>query len=270
MGRSSATALAIAAALAAAAAVGAASAQPQQGPAWQMDWGEEYCTLFRLPDEGAPFVAGLRSIPGTMKASLFVLAEGRDTLPRGVSAVALAPSGAAFDVSADVEIREGGLRALLLHDLPDEFIDAFAAADEVRLKTGARTERRVPLTEAQAAVAELRRCLSETMREWGIDEAALRSLRHRPSTTNALGLSNDDYPAEALASGSEGRVVVRIAVSSEGRAAGCAPLVSSGSEPLDRASCAAILRGARFSIPLDAEGRPTSAQIVSTVRWTME
>jgi len=38
---------------------------------------------------------------------------------------------------------------------------------------------------------------------------------------------------------------------------------------LDAAACRAILRSARFRVPLDAEGRPTSARIATAITWLL-
>jgi cytochrome c-type biogenesis protein CcmE len=44
----------------------AAAAQQRAAPAWQVDWGDQYCSLIRLPDRETPFIVGARVVPGTV------------------------------------------------------------------------------------------------------------------------------------------------------------------------------------------------------------
>jgi protein TonB len=66
------------------------------------------------------------------------------------------------------------------------------------------------------------------------------------------------YPRAALRDHVQGRVVLRVRVSAEGRATGAEVAVSSGSELLDRAALAA-LANCRFS-PAVQDGRPVPFQ----------
>lgn len=252
-----------------AASTGVAFAQPSLGPAWQVDWGDEYCTLVRLPDQGAPFAIAMRTRPGSFAASMNLIPVQSERHPGEISSVSLEPSDASFEVTRMLERTPDGLRVVALYGLPDEFWDALSGASEVQLKSGTEVRERIALHDARVAVTGLRQCVSAVMREWGLDEASLRALQQRPATTNFYGIGHGDYPESALRQNQEGQVVVRITVSPEGRATDCATLVPSGTDALDSATCRIILRGGEFSIPLDGAGQPTSARIVSTVRWSI-
>ena len=56
----------------------------------------------------------------------------------------------------------------------------------------------------------------------------------------------DDYPAEALRAGEEGRVRVRLAINAAGVPSGCAVAESSGSWSLDNGTCGMMMRHGRF------------------------
>ena len=129
---------------------------------------------------------------------------------------------------------------------------------------------RAPLGRPTEAIAAHRRCLSEVAREWGIDEAALRALQRRPTSTNQFGFHSNDYPAPALRDSNQGRVVARINVNAEGRATECTIVGSSGSRLIDTRTCEVVLRRARFTVPLDSAGRPTSARFVALITWLVE
>lgn len=78
-----------------------------------------------------------------------------------------------------------------------------------------------------------------------------------------------DYPSPALREGREGVTGFRLAVSANGLPTECAITASSGSSDLDAATCANILRRARFRPALDAKGEPTSGSFSSRVRWVI-
>jgi len=254
--------------LAAAAALvepGPAGALPP--PAWQMDRGDQYCTLVRLPTPATPYATAFRIIPGTEGPSI-VLAPGRAAPPpAGITAVALAPSGRAFDVVATTERHARGSLVRVLGGLDEHFWDTLAGATELQLKAGDAVRGRVALPGAAPAVAALRRCISQALRDWGVDEGALAALRERPITTNMFGMSSNDYPPQAIRSSTQGRVVVRVTVGPDGRATDCRTVGPSGSAALDATTCRVVMTRARFRPAIGADGQPTAAPMIGTVLW---
>jgi TonB family protein len=246
----------------------AAPAQPRAAPAWQVDWGRQYCTLVRPPDQAAPFFTAIATIPGSDSASIILIPGPSGSLPPSVTAVALAPGGGSYDVTFAQEDR-GGRRVLALYGLHADFLDALAGATELQLTIDTATRRRIPLTAPRAGITALRRCTTDVAREWGIDDEALRALRQRPVSTNMFGLTSGDYPSAALRHAAEGRVIVRIAVSAEGRATECAPVATSGNAPIDATTCRVVLSRARFRPGLDAAGRPVATLIIWPVVWRL-
>jgi TonB family protein len=253
--------------LAAAAAPQPASAQTAPAPAWQVDWGNQYCTLIRPPDPGTNEIVGLRMLPGAEFSSIVILAPRSTALPDPVDAVTLAPSGQSFDVHARPEDRAHDAHAVVIGSLPRTFWDALAGAQELQIKAGGHVRRRIALPNAAAAVRALRQCASDAFREWGVDEAAWSALQRLPHSTNAMGMTDNDYPTDELDRNGQGQVVVRVTVSAEGRATACAIVATSNTPSMDRATCPAVMSRARFTPALDAQGRPTEAQIVSSVRF---
>ena len=246
----------------------AAAAQPHRAPAWQVDWGDQYCVLIRLPDRATPYVIALRALPGGDYSDLFLVPRGEGHPPARIDSVALAPSGQSFEVhSLDVEARVPG--ASVYGRLPPDFWTAFAGSETLELSHGDRVVSRIHLSESAAAGTALRQCISDAMREWGFDEAAWRALSRHPRALNALGIGDQDYPREAIRQNLQGRVVVRLNISAEGRATACAPVASSHTPVIDAAACNAALRRGRFRPALNAAGEPTAAQYVTTVSFLM-
>jgi TonB family protein len=245
------------------------AAQQRHAPVWQMDWGDQYCSLVRLPDAETPYAVALRALPGLGFSNLLLLARGSQRPPATIDSITLFPSGRSFEVSSNMEVVGDGSRAVSLRALPMTFWEALAGSDRLELRLGSRSVARIHLTQASPAVQALRRCVSDALREWGVDEAAMNALQRRPVSLNALGIDDQDYPREAIRQNIQGRVVVRIDVSAQGRATACAAVASSHTHVIDAAACNAALTRARFRPALDANGLPTAAQIVTTVTFLM-
>ena len=78
----------------------------------------------------------------------------------------------------------------------------------------------------------------------------------------------DDYPPEALLRGEQGPVTVEVAISEEGLVTECKVLVSAGWQ-LDRATCSALKKRARFIPATDDSGKPVASTYQQTIKWTI-
>lgn len=261
------SALATAAALLAlplpAAAQPAGSAAPA-ARAWQVDWGQYYCSAIRGSEPGRRFFTAFVSIPGGTGMSIRLVADGEGGLPERVDNVVLLPGGTAMPVERDRATALPGqpLRLRNLSGLPADFRTRLASASEMQLRSGDRIVARVPLDGIRGALNAQRECISDVAREWGVDEPALASLSRLPDSTNLLGLLPSDYPAEAIRQNAQGRVAVRIAVAPDGRASDCVVVATSGNGDLDATTCRVALSRGRFMPGLDAGGRPVATRSI--------
>lgn len=244
----------------------ALSAQPPAPRPWQVDWGQYYCSMIRQAGENRPYTTAFLSTPGDPDVQIMLAPQDSAALPGGISSVVLLPGNQAFAVTVAAE-RRGSRDVLMMSGLTAAFRDALAAAGELQFRAGDDVVSRVPLDNPQQAVTAHRRCMAELAREWGVDEAALASLRQYPVTTNAFGLTTDDYPSAALRTETQGRVIVRLDVGTNGRVSGCAPVATSGNAELDATTCRLVRQRARFRPAIDAGGRRVAARIVATVVW---
>lgn len=96
--------------------------------------------------------------------------------------------------------------------------------------------------------------------------AARATLRSLPVATN-LPFDSYDYPEAALNLGTQGRAVVQLTVTAEGRVAECVVVHSSGDASLDRRTCQNFRDSGRFSPAIGADGEPTQAGIITSVLW---
>jgi TonB family protein len=247
----------------------APAAAQSRAPVWQMDWGNQYCSLIRLPDRATPYMVAVRALPGHGYSNVLLVARGYHRPPPRIDSILLLPSGRSFDVTTGEEPLGDGTRAISLGRLPVEFWNVLASSNQMELNQGVRTVGQVPLIDAAAAVRALRQCVSDALRQWGVDEAALNAVRRPAVSTNDLGVEPEDYPREAIRQNIQGRVVVRIDVSAEGRATACAAVASSRTRVIDAAVCQAAMTRGRFTPALDANGVPTHSQIITTVTFFM-
>lgn len=258
----------IAFALSAAALASPATAQPR-GPVmtWNVDWGDQFCSLMRMSSDASVPIVGIRTVPGTRSSTIRILRPRNGGLPEGTNRIVLMPSEHSFEVSGELENLRNGQRVLDLSRLPEVFWEALAGANELQMRRGDRVLGRFTLTNSAAAVRALRRCVSDAMREWGIDEAAFARIERLPRSGNQYGLDSVDFPPAALARNAYGRMLIRLTVSLEGRATECRVVATSGDELLDRAGCPSILRFGSFTPAIDVDGRNISATYIAAVLW---
>lgn len=83
-------------------------------------------------------------------------------------------------------------------------------------------------------------------------------------------VTSNDYPARSLRAEEEGRTVVAILVSREGRAQACLIVDSSGFSALDEATCTQVMRRGRFSPATDAAGNPRIGCHADRIAWNLD
>lgn len=242
---------------------------PAPAPAvrpWQVDWGPYFCALIRQPAEGRPYAAAFLTVPGDDATQLLLVPERGAALPRGIDSALLMPQGRSFPIRA-AEQRRGAVQVLSIPGLPYELRGMLEGATELQLRAGPEVRARIPVDQSRAAIAAHRRCTAEIARQWRIDEAGLAALRARPGSTNRLGFRSSDYPDISVADRTQGRVILRITVTTGGRAADCSVVATSGDRYIDDRSCRVVMARARFTPALDAAGRPVAIASVFTVTW---
>jgi TonB family protein len=83
----------------------------------------------------------------------------------------------------------------------------------------------------------------------------------------AMGISDADYPAEALRKGEQGLVRVSYDIAADGMAESCRVIQSSGSASLDEATCEMVTHRARYRPARDADGKPIRSHGIRSMRW---
>jgi TonB family protein len=92
-----------------------------------------------------------------------------------------------------------------------------------------------------------------------------------PTRGDLTGLfSAADYPTDALRREEQGTVTAELAVDKAGRVTHCAVAKSSGSDSLDRTTCAILSKRARFSPATDQGGQAISSSFTQRVTWRLQ
>ena len=242
----------------------APAATPPQ--VWQLDWNDNYCAV----STGDPATAGLAvwMTPGDPSPDLIFIGSPKILPPLDdftKTLVILAPSRGSFSATvSDVADNAQG-RVLRLLRLKESFPADFAASSEVRLEG---MKKGIVTVGSDKAMAALRQCVDDKLKEWGVDAKAYDALR-MPATdpTGRLWNMLSDYPEDALAAHKQGDVIARMDVDGRGRVTNCAVVVSSGTKSLDNATCATALKKGKFTPAIGADGKPTASQRVARMRW---
>jgi len=237
---------------------------------WVVDWGDIRCTLART---GAPVTFILRTVPGSGiweirfdRRELSRLGAGD---PRRLT-FTLLPGGNVLPDRTYIDARTGIGGTLVIYQLSRSLVDEWLpSAQSLRIARNGRTLAEIALPEAAQAVAAMRRCEDEAMREWGMDPVAFDALRLPPAGNAAAVVNDNDYPAAAVRANQSGTVAVRLMVDSGGRITDCTPVVSSGSEVLDSRTCEIYRQRLRLHPAVGADGSPTGSPVVVILRWVL-
>lgn len=81
--------------------------------------------------------------------------------------------------------------------------------------------------------------------------------------------SMDDYPADALCRGEQGRTVATLTVDASGTPTQCAIDQSSGSRSLDAATCSIAIGRVRLEPARDERGRAIAGHYPLHIRWVL-
>jgi periplasmic protein TonB len=99
--------------------------------------------------------------------------------------------------------------------------------------------------------------------------APFANLPPRPFGAIEKRVTNDDYPASALAKKSEGVVKFSLVIGENGRVSDCSIVKSSGDAALDSATCFHIKRRAKFRPATDENGNPIAGKYAGKITWRL-
>ncbi|WDA41751.1 energy transducer TonB [Erythrobacter sp. BLCC-B19] len=235
----------------------------------------KFCAL-RLRDKASGVVFGVMQ-SGRGPVRLRVTPSDRDVM---YAAVTLRAGKTAFAAPLTLE---GTTAHYWATGTAAEVLGPLAKAEVVTVEHDGRLLARFVLDGTREALAKLADCAAQWPDEQlfspvpahparpAIPEPDLAGPFEPWQRPRALGQEHwilpEDYPRASMREDEQGRVVVLVEVSAEGRATSCKVRQSSGFVRLDQATCAAMLIRARFQPATDLIGQPQAATMAFPVNW---
>lgn len=123
-----------------------------------------------------------------------------------------------------------------------------------------------PLSKALAA---LDACTADLVKTWGLDPAQQAALSRRPIPIGGPGhwVQSVDYPTSALADGKSAIIAFRLLVDASGKATSCKIQKATNSPEFIEHTCRVLMKWAKFTPALDAQGAPVPSYYANTVNW---
>lgn len=256
---------------------------------WNAHYENEYCRLSRAFGEGDNIVILMfdRFAPSQ---DFRLLLSGKAMRRSNIGMVATVRFGAEganqkldfFEGTIGKKIPawvfKGGVKLI---DPPDTAAEAEQAApisesDEAAIREvwiGSPLPRPIVLETGslKAPFAALRKCTDELISVWGLDVERHRNLLQPARPLNEVGkwLVSNDYPIGMIVSGQQAMVEFRLIVGEDGKVESCIIQQSTNPEGFDKVSCQALLRRAKLSPAIDAEGKPVRSYYRNRIRFQL-
>ena len=248
------------------------SVVPADADVWEWDSKTPICSLKQKPAPSGETVQ-IERTPGNDGTELKITLPAGFKIHKGhfLDAAIDTTPGSTFLADISIGVTKDGQPELYV-DLPDpRLINNLAGTASIKVSHPKIGTLDVPIHVATAVITTLRDCENETMRDWGIDPVAWRSLKSRPLPLNHIRerFSALDYPREALAANVEADAVIKLDVTADGTVRACSTAIPSLPEGFETASCR-VLTGAKFQPALDTNGKPAPAPIVFDVRFRID
>lgn len=114
-------------------------------------------------------------------------------------------------------------------------------------------------------------CLDNLLTTWAIDPVKHKTMtrRVRPAASPANWLRSSDYPVDMLSQNQPALVQVRLIVDTNGAPKTCYIQATTRPKAFDEAVCNGLMRRARFTPALDAEGKPMESYWRKSVRFVL-
>lgn len=239
---------------------------------WIADYADAQCLLSRDFGTGKDRITlGFGLLPGAESDEIYLLEPERDTpqlrwtqveIDLGPDRQLIKGSGPSIKNSAGGRITRITSKAVQ--------VAAFRTATTIDIVSDGKRYR-LKLAGMKAAFAASDACELDLLRAWGLDPALLTdaAVPATPVSGSERWITYDDYPPEAIRAGKGGLTVFRLDVDAKGAVGGCTIVASSGFEPLDKQTCLAMRKRARFNPARRADGTPVPTIWINRARWAV-
>jgi hypothetical protein len=121
----------------------------------------------------------------------------------------------------------------------------------------------------RAPLAALDTCIDDLLTSWGVDVERHKKLSRAATPLKAPDkwINSSDYPEKMLMARQPALVNFRLSIGPDGIPTGCHIQATTRPKEFDNAVCKSIMRRARFSPALDAQGQPLASYYQNNVHF---
>ena len=226
---------------------------------WTVEYADSMCLLSReYGTDAGKLSLGFRNIPLSTSTDIVLIishvADGRsDQIGKGV--LTIGPSGR--KIAGDYKIQRqtsSPESSVLTMSIPTAELDDIAKSETITVSALNRPSRTLALQGNIKALAALKSCNDDLLREWKIDPAESDLVAEPPKARPSTWLANDDYPTAAK--GAQGKVTAVFTVGLDGLVNDCRVVISSGTAVLDTSACRIIVDRMRYTPAIGKDGKP--------------
>jgi hypothetical protein len=240
---------------------------------WGVDYAQNDCVLSR--DYGTPdarLTLGLRPWPMGTSTEIVLMTPRHAKAPfeEGHASMTI---GAAQSVDAhysrySVPHAIGIAGTITTLSLDADALSGIERAQAVTLRVGDNERYTFAIPGIAAAMKALTTCQDDLLKSWGVDPAERGRIVLPPHLIEQI-FTADDYPADAIRSGEQGRTIAIAAIQPDGRPASCEVVQTSSSKSLDEATCRILMTRLHVPPPHDQSGQPATGHLIVPIRWVI-
>lgn len=120
-------------------------------------------------------------------------------------------------------------------------------------------------------LAALDTCVENLVTSWGVDVQKHKTLTRKAEPSKSPGdwIKSSDYPENMLMAGQPALVSFRLSIGTDGVPTACHIQATTRPKEFDNAVCKSVMRRARFSPALDAQGQPLASYYQNNVYFRL-
>ena len=149
--------------------------------------------------------------------------------------------------------------------------DRKKAVKYLRIGKPLRTPVTLETGSLRGPIAALDTCVENLVASWGVDVQKHKNLTQMAEPLKSSGdwIKSSDYPENMLMAGQPALVSFRLSIGPDGVPTACHIQATTRPKEFDNAVCKSVMRRARFSPALDAQGQPLASYYQKNVYFRL-
>jgi TonB family protein len=248
----------------------AAAAPLQPNGNWSVAFEDSMCLASRKFGPNGDTTLLLRPSPlnETLELTVRQPSKDRHVVLDGKASVANSYTGTATPASYMSFVARSGDRSIVVQT-NQSVLEGLADEGALTVETERDGTTSFSMRQVSRLMPVIADCKRKVAVRWGVPAGELDSIARRaePIGDRARWISVQDYPDDALRKHQSGTNLIVWTIGLDGRASDCRVIVSSGVPSLDRASCSAIARRARYRPAKDKAGNDVVSHDGRRTNW---